>query len=281
MLDLPARRVEWHSIPGAPVPVWHLHGTGMGSQGLYMQSVKGFYHPVRVPRVQNPAFFPGAIAGVPKTDPTVTDLKVLSVGVDDDLRWEDVENKWWSSWSDEVDGTLRVYNRRGTGYREQAYRLQSWPDDAMDFEPDEEWPWAMPLIAYKPGWLGQTITSSWSGSGDGVLEFVNPGDLDIWVQLSLSNTGVEQWTVPTGIDGDTVALEVFDAGVGNLFIDTDPFVLQLESHTESQIAMSLLGLRFRFPIPANTIEPVEVPISVSGGSGLAQAYMTPKWRRPW
>ncbi|MFC0314479.1 hypothetical protein ACFQNE_02085 [Gordonia phosphorivorans] len=252
----------------------------MGEEGLYMQGVKGLYHPQRTPRVQTPAFYPGAIPGAPKTDPTVTDLKVLSVGVGG-AEWEAVEEAWWSSWSDEADGTLRVWNRAGTKYRWQPYRIQKWPDDDMDTEPDEEWPWALPLVSYRPGWRGQTITSTWSGTGSGTLALVNPGDLPCWAQISLTNSGVEQWTVPDGIGGDTVQLEVFDASVGDLFVDTDQFELQLESDVESQIAASLLGLRFRQPIPPRTTVPVNVPISVTGRPGAAKAYMTPMWLRPW
>lgn len=276
-----ARKVEAFGPDGSH---WILHGPGMGP--VIMSSVKGLYHPVRAQRVQTPAFFPGAIPGTPKTEPTVTDLKVFSAGIDG-LDWEAVENAWWQAWSDEEDTIIRVWNRAGTSYREQPYRVQTWPDDAMDDEPDEVWPWSMPLVAYRPGWRAPEIESPvWTGSGDGVLEFVNPSDQDIWVQIGLSNTGVERWTVPDGIGGEVVRLEVFDASVGNLFIDTDPFAMQLESHVDSQIAASLLGLRFRMPIPKGTLTPVQVPIRCENAAGApvpgeAKAWMTPLWKRPW
>lgn len=273
------RVVEVDGVDGS---MWPLHGPGMGP--VIMSGVKGLYHPLRVPRDQKPAFMPGGIPGIPKTDPQVIDLKVFSSGATG-VEWEEIENQWWAAWSDEADSTLRVFNRAGDAYRELDVRVQTWPEDDMDAEPEEEFPWAMPLIAYRPGWRGQTITSRWplSGTaiGSGTLKFVNPGDLDISVQISLTNTGVERWTVPDGIDGATVKLEQFPASVGDLFIDTDPFAMQLDSGVESQIAMSLLGLRFRKMIPANTTVPVEVPISVTGGAGAAKAYMTPMWKRPW
>ena len=273
------RVVEVDGVDGS---MWPLHGPGMGP--VIMSGVKGLYHPLRVPRDQKPAFMPGGIPGIPKTDPQVIDLKVFSSGATG-VEWEEIENQWWAAWSDEADSTLRVFNRAGDAYRELDVRVQTWPDDDMDAEPEEEFPWAMPLIAYRPGWRGQTITSRWplsgTATGSGTLKFVNPGDLDISVQISLTNTGVERWTVPDGIDGATVKLEQFPASVGDLFIDTDPFAMQLDSGVESQIAMSLLGLRFRKMIPANTTVPVEVPISVTGGAGAAKAYMTPMWKRPW
>lgn len=273
------RVVEVDGVDGS---MWPLHGPGMGP--VIMSGVKGLYHPLRVPRDQKPAFMPGGIPGIPKTDPQVIDLKVFSSGATG-VKWEEIENQWWAAWSDEADSTLRVFNRDNSSYRELDVRVQTWPEDDMDSEPDEEWPWAIPLIAYRPGWRGQTITSRWpltgTASGSGTLKFVNPGDLDISVQISLTNTGVEKWTVPDGINGDTVTLEQFPASVGDLFIDTDPFAMQLDSDVESQIAMSLLGLRFRKMIPANTTVPVEVPISVTGGAGAAKAYMTPMWKRPW
>lgn len=273
------RVVEVDGVDGS---MWPLHGPGMGP--VIMSGVKGLYHPLRVPRDQKPAFMPGGIPGIPKTDPQVIDLKVFSSGATG-VEWEEIENQWWAAWSDEADSTLRVFNRDNSSYRELDVRVQTWPEDDMDAEPEEEWPWAIPLIAYRPGWRGQTITSRWplsgTATGSGTLKFVNPGDLDISVQISLTNTGVEKWTVPDGINGDTVTLEQFPASVGDLFIDTDPFAMQLDSDTESQIAMSLLGLRFRKTIPANTTVPVEVPISVTGGAGAAKAYMTPMWKRPW
>lgn len=273
------RVVEVDGVDGS---MWPLHGPGMGP--VIMSGVKGLYHPLRVPRDQKPAFMPGGIPGIPKTDPQVIDLKVFSSGATG-VEWEEIENQWWAAWSDEADSTLRVFNRDNSSYRELDVRVQTWPEDDMDAEPEEEWPWAIPLIAYRPGWRGQTITSRWplsgTATGSGTLKFVNPGDLDISVQISLTNTGVERWTVPDGIDGATVKLEQFPASVGDLFIDTDPFAMQLDSDTESQIAMSLLGLRFRKTIPANTTVPVEVPISVTGGAGAAKAYMTPMWKRPW
>lgn len=273
------RVVEVDGVDGS---MWPLHGPGMGP--VIMSGVKGLYHQLRVPRDQKPAFMPGGIPGIPKTDPQVIDLKVFSSGATG-VEWEEIENQWWAAWSDEADSTLRVFNRDNSSYRELDVRVQTWPEDDMDAEPEEEWPWAIPLIAYRPGWRGQTITSRWpltgTASGSGTLKFVNPGDLDISVQISLTNTGVEKWTVPDGINGDTVTLEQFPASVGDLFVDTDPFAMQLDSDTESQIAMSLLGLRFRKTIPANTTVPVEVPISVTGGAGAAKAYMTPMWKRPW
>lgn len=280
-MDYP-RKVELYGVNGS---LWHLHGQGMGVEGVIMSGVKGLYHPVRVPRDQKPAFMNGAIPGIPKTDPQVTDLRVFTSGPTG-IAWERVENEWWQALSDEEDFTLRVYNRAGTAWRECPYRVQTWPEDDMDSEPEEDWPWAIPLIAYKPGWRGPTITSQWPvngvpAAGSGTLKFVNPGDLPMYVQIALTNTGVEKWTAPDGIGGATVELEVFDDSVGNLFIDTDPFALQLESQVESQIAASLLGMRFRFAIPPNTKVPVSVPISVTGGPGVAKAYMTPMWMRPW
>lgn len=278
MYDGP-RRVELVGVDGS---LWHLHGgRSMGREGVVMSGVKGLYHPVRKPRVQTPAFMDGAIPGIPKTDPQVTDLKVFSAG-EDGIEWERIENRWWDALSDEEDFTLRVYNRAGTSFRELRYRVETWPDDDMDSEPEEESPWAIPLIAYRPGWCGQTLTSKWDSTDPSKkLRFVNPGNLPLYVELSLTNTGSQRWTVPDGIGGATVKLEQFPASVGDLFIQTDPFTLQLESDVESQIGASLLGLRFRNPIPPRTFEPVEVPISVTGGSGVAKAYMTPKWKRPW
>lgn len=282
------RRVE---LDGVDDSLWRLHGPGMGDSGVFLASFKGLYHPQRAPMSQQPAFYPGAIPGDPKTNPQKIDLKLTTYAADP-IAWEDVEHRWWSAVNDEQDATLRVFNRKGDKHRELPVRVETYPDDSMDEEPDQVWDWALPMIAYAPGWRGQTIRSvagegeslPWTEGDPGVwsatITIGNPGDLPVWAEFALSNTGVEQWTVPDGVDGATVALEVFDASVGPIVVNSDPFTLQLDSQTESQIAASLLGLRWRYPIPANT-PPTEVPIKVTGGPGEATAYVTPMYRRPW
>lgn len=269
------RRVELDGVDGS---VWPLHGEGMGRDGVFLASFKGLYHPQRTPMSQQPAFYPGAIPGDPKTDPQKVDLKLTTFAADP-IAWEDVEHRWWSAVNDEEDATLRVFNRKGDKYRELPVRVEAYPDDTMDDEPDQVWDWALPMIAYAPGWRGQTIRSEFTGTA-GTITLGNPGDLPVWVEFSLSNTGVEKWTVPDGIGGAQITLEQFPASLGPIVVNSDPFTLQLDSLTESQIAASLLGLRWRYPIPPNT-PPTEVPISVTGGSGEAAAYVTPMYRRPW
>lgn len=269
------RRVELDGVDGS---LWHLHGAGMGVEGVFLASFKGMYHPQRSPMSQTPAFYPGSIPGDPKTDPQKIDLK-LTTHAPDPIAWEDVEHRWWSAVNDEADATLRVFNRAGTKYRTMPVRVETYPDDSMDSEPDQVWDWALPMVGHSPGWRGQTIRSEFTGTS-GTITLGNPGDLPVWAEFSLSNTGVEKWTVPDGIDGATVKLEQFPADLGPIVVNSDPFTLQLDSQTESQIAATLLGLRWRYPIPANT-PPTEVPISVEGGPGEAVAYVTPVHRRPW
>lgn len=279
----------WRSNPrvvkliGVDGSVWILHGPGMaigsGAPGVFLASFRGIYHPQRTPMSQQPAFYPGAIPGDPKTDPQKIDLQ-LTTHAPTAVQWEDVEHAWWSAVNDEEDATLQVWNRAGTSYRELPVRVETYPDDAMDSEPDTVWDWALPMVAYSPGWRGQTIKSEFDSTTDTTITIGNPGDLPVWVEFALSNTGVEQWTVPDGISGDSITLEVFPAELGELVVNSDPFTLQLDSTTESQIAASLLGLRWRHPIPPNT-SPTEVPISVTGGPGEAAAYVTPMYRRPW
>lgn len=271
-----SRRVEMVGVDGS---LWPLHGPGMFTKGVFLASFKGLYHPQRAPMVQTPAFYPGAIPGDPKTNPQKIDMKITTFA-DDPISLEAVEHEWWSAVTDEQDATMRVFNREGSSYREMPFRLESYPDDAMDDEPDQVWDWALPCVAYSPGWRGQTIRSEFNSQTDTTITLGNPGDLPVFAEFSLSNTGVEKWTVPDGVGGASVPLEVFPASLGPIVVNSDPFVLQLDSQTESQIVASLLGLRWRFPIPANT-PPTQVPISLTGGRGEAAAYVTPMYRRPW
>lgn len=274
------RVVELDGVNGSE---WTLHGEGMpiarGEAGVFLSSFRGIYHPQRVPMSQEPAFYPGAIPGDPKTSPQKIDLQLVT-HAPDPLAWEAIEQEWWAAVNDEEDATLRVWNRAHTTYRTMPVRVETYPDDSMDYEPGTEWPWALPMIAYSPGWRGQTIKSEFDSTTDTTITIGNPGDLPVWVEFALSNTGVEQWTVPDGISGESITLEVFPAELGELVVNSDPFTLQLDSVNESQIAASLLGLRWRHPIPPNT-PPTEVPISVTGGPGEAAAYVTPMYRRPW
>lgn len=275
-----ARRVELHGVDGS---LWVLHDAHdmpvmSGLRGVFLASFKGIYHPQRVPISQQPAFYPGAIPGDPKTDPQKIDLK-LTTHAPDPVAWEQVEREWWAAVDDERDAVLRIWNRAGTSYRDMPVRVETYPDDAMDDEPDDAWDWALPMVGYAPGWRGQTIRSEFTGTS-GTITLGNPGDLPVWAEFVLSNSGVESWTVPDGVGGESITLEAFPAELGELVVSTDPFTLQLDSVTESQIAATLLGLRWRYPIPPNTAA-TAVPISVTGGPGEAVAYVTPMYRRPW
>lgn len=287
------RKIE---LIGVDDSEWVLHGEGTpvlhGVAGIVLASVRGIYHPQRSPISQQPAFYPGAIPGDPKTDPQKIDLKLTS-WAPDAIAWEQIEEAWWRAVDDEADATLRVWNRAHTRYRDMPVRVETYPDDAMDFEPDTVWDWDLPMIAYSPGWRGQTIksvagegdeSSPWTEDEPGVwsatITLGNPGDLPAWAEFSLSNTGIEEWKVPDGVSGQSIELEQFPAELGPIVVNSDPFTLQLDSEVESQIAATLLGLRFRFPIPARTA-PTEVSISVTGGPGEATAYVTPMWKRPW
>lgn len=288
------RRVEVDGVDGS---LWHLHGTGMGAEGVILASFKGMYHPQRSAMTQEPAFYPGAIPGDPKTNPQKIDLK-LTTFAEDPIAWEAVETAWWSAINDEADATLRVFNRAGTSFREMPIRAEAYPDDSMDWEPGEVWDWSLPLAAYSPGWRGQTIREvarDWvqvtPGEWVGKIRVGNPGDLPAWPEFVLSNTGVEEWTVPDGIGGAVVKLEKFDASIGEIVVNSDPFALQLDSTVESQIAASLLGLRWRNAVEASPrppgktgpIETVDVEIRVKGPTSPPEAamYLEPLYRRPW
>lgn len=272
-----AREVIWFGPDGSE---WPLHGPGMGTKGVYLTSLRGIYHPVRVPLDTRPAYMQGARPGLPKTDPRVIDLKIFTTATTPE-EWEDVENEWWDAWSDEEDGTMRVFNRAGTYYRDIDLRLQKYPDNPFDWEPDEVFDWDMPTIAYDPWWRGPTVTSTWTPGGE--LKFANPGDVETWPHLMLENLGLgEQYTVPDGIDGDTVELEPLDPSEGDLLVDTDQMRLQMETAANTQFAARMAAMKFRNPIPPRT-PPTVVPVSVAGGNASAKvkAYMSPLYKRPW
>ncbi|MGI5222167.1 hypothetical protein [Nocardia sp. CA-290969] len=277
-----AREIRYIGVDGS---VWHLHGgEHMGAEGVYLTSLAGFYHPVRVPLSQTPAYMRGAIPGPSKTDPSIIDMRIFT-SARDDAEWEDVESAWWNAWSDEEDGLLIAGDRRG-GTREQPIRLQRYPAEPFDFEPETEMEWVLPTIAYSPGWRGQMLTSEWKntdGTGIGTLNLANPGDIEIWAQFSgWGQTGVRV-TLPDGIAGDTRQLPEFTDG-DHWLVDPDMTTgVNIDTVTETQAAALMAGMLFRHPIPPRTTEPVSVPVSATGGNTATEVkvFMTPLFKRPW
>ena len=87
------RTIRYLGVDGSE---WDLHGENMGAQGVYLTSLRGFYHPVRLPMKQTPAYMRGAKPGPSKTDPSVFDIKVFTTAESDE-EWEDVEEAWWAA----------------------------------------------------------------------------------------------------------------------------------------------------------------------------------------
>ncbi|WP_280305354.1 hypothetical protein [Nocardia neocaledoniensis] len=269
---------------GVDDSVWHLHGDQMGEEGVYLTSLAGFYHPVRVPMVQTPAYMRGAKPGPSKTDPSVIDMKMFtSASTEED--WETVESNWWNAWSDDVDGTLVAADRNGQE-RTQPVRLQRYPSEPFDWEPDTEMEWVLPIVAYSPGWRGPMLTSTWtntSGSGSGVLNLANPGDIEIWAQFAGWGQDGARVTLPDGIGDVTVPMPEFADGE-HWLVDPDLTTgVQVDTVTNTQAAARMAGMLFQHPIPGGTVVPVPRTVSVTGGDTTTQvtAYMTPLHRRPW
>jgi hypothetical protein len=278
-----ARSLIYEGVDGSR---WHLHGRDgsheMGDEGVYLTSLNGFYHPVRVPLSQTPAYMRGAKPGPSKTDPSRIDAKVFT-SADTAEEWEDIESAWWEAWDDEADGLLIAGSRKGT-YREQPVRLLSYPTEPFDYEPDDVFEWTMNLIAYSPGWRGQTLTSTWT-QADPHMRFANPGDLEIWPQIAgWGHDGEQLVALPDGIAGDTINLSDVEIVEGeHWLIDTDQLQLPAETVTDTQLAARFAGMRFKHPIPKRTTVPVEVPVTITGATAETEikAYMTPLYKRPW
>ena len=275
------RNIRYHGVDDS---VWHLHGHLMGEEGFYLTSLAGFYHPVRVPLSQTPAYMRGAIPGPSKTDPSIIDMKVFSSATTEE-EWEEIESAWWNAWSDEADGLLVAADRNGNE-RTQPVRLQTYPSDPFDWEPECEMEWTMPTVAYSPGWRGPLLTSNWvntSGSGSGTINLANPGDLEIWPQFAGWGQAGARVTLPDGIGTDTRELPEFADGE-HWLVDPDMTTgLQLDTVPNTQAAARMAGLLFQHPIPARTTVPVARAVSVTGGDTDTEvaAYMTPLYRRPW
>jgi hypothetical protein len=278
-----AREIKYIGVDGS---VWHLHGgEHMGAEGVYLTSLAGFYHPVRVTNSQTPAYMRGGIPGPSKTDPSVIDLRMFT-SAETPEDWEDVESAWWRAWSDEEDGLLVAGDRRGNT-REQPIRLQKYPSEPFDWEPETEMEWVLPTISYSPGWRGAELTSTWKntgGTGTGTLNFANPGDIDIWPQITgWGQTGV-RITVPDGIAGEERTLPEFADG-DHWMVDPDMTTgVNIDTVTSTQAAALMAGMLFRNPIPAHTVDPVSLPVTATGAHTTdteVKVFMRPIHMRPW
>ncbi len=259
--------------------VWPLHGEGMGSKGIYLTSLAGVYHPQRVPVVLTPAYKRGAIPGPPKTDASKIGLKIFTTAETPD-EWERVESRWWNAWSDEEDGTLEVESLSTGETRRQPIRLEKYPEDPFDYEPDTEMDWTMPCISYDPGWRGSLLKASATGTGLTVIKLANPGDVEIWPQYA--GDPVPGIRLPDGIGGALVDIHSaeYEPSNGEWLVVTDQLDVTVEDMADSQVVALLAGMMFQFPIPANT-PVVEVPIDLGTTETTVRAYMEPLYQRPW
>lgn len=258
--------------------VWHLHGENMGAEGVYLTSFNGIYHPKRVPVTLTPAYKRGAIPGPAKTDASRIGMKIFT-SAEDEAEWEEIESRWWNDWSDEEDGTLIVESLSTGTTRWQPVRLETYPDDTFDYEPEDTQDWTMPLISYDPGWRGPLLRSSFTGT-TGTIRVANPGDVDVWPHFA--GDPVPGIKLPDGIGGDLVDIKssTYDPANGEWLVITDQMEVTIEDMANSQVVALLAGMLFQHPIPAGTKKPVQVPIQ-AGTSTTIRATIQPLYNRPW
>lgn len=250
----------------------------MGDEGLYLTSFAGIYHPQRVPIVLTPAYKRGAIPGPSKTEASKIGMKVFTSAETPD-EWERVESRWWSDWSTEEDGLLVVESLATGLTRTQPVRLETYPSDPFDFEPETEMDWTMPVISYDPGWRGSLLKSSATGTGLTTIKLANPGDLEAWPQFA--GDPVAGLRLPDGLGGARVPLpDDMDPSEGEWLVVTDQLDVAIENMADTQLVARMAGLLFRNPIPAGT--PVtEVEIELGPTPTTVRAYLEPLYERPW
>ncbi|AWY06519.1 minor tail protein [Gordonia phage Trine] len=269
--------------------VWHLHGDQMGEEGVYLTSLSGIYHPERVPTVLTPAYKRGAIPGPPKTNASRVGLKIFT-SAENSAEWERVESRWWSDWSDEEDGILQVESLSDGSYRWQPIRIESYPSDPFDYEPEEDMAWTMSCISYDPGWRGRLITSSATGTGAKTIKLANPGDVELWPHFAGEpKSGIK---LPDGLGatlGATAAQDKsmvplpddMDPSEGDWLVITDQLEVPIENTANTQVVARMAGMLFQHPVPPGTWPPVEVPIRLGDSDTTVRAYMQTVYQRPW
>jgi hypothetical protein len=270
------RNVRYISPDGE---VWPLHGDGMGSKGIYLTSFAGIYHPQRTPVVLTPAYKRGAIPGPPKTDASVIGLKIFTTAETPE-EWERVESRWWNAWSDERDGVMVIESLSTGTTRWQPIRLSKYPEDPYDYEPDTEMDWTMPCISYDPGWRGQILKASATGTGMTKIKVANPGDTEVWPRFS--GDPVPGLRLPDGIGGDLVDIKSaqYDPENGEWLVVTDQLDVTVEDMANSQVVALLAGMMFRNPIPENTAV-TEVDIDLGSTNTTVRVQIEPLYKRPW
>lgn len=268
------RNVRYISPDGE---VWPLHGEGMGTKGVYLTSLAGFYHPARVPISLTPAYKRGAIPGPPKTDVSRILMKMFTTA-DSPAEWERVESRWWNAWSDEEDGRIEVESLSDGSYRWQPVRLEKYPDEPFDYEPEEDMDWTLPILAYDPGWRGPLITSTSTGTGAKTIKVANHGDIEGWPHFT--GDPVDGIQLPDGLSGRMIPLGDMDPEEGEWLVITDQLEVPIENIADTQIAARMAGLLFRSPLPAGT-KVQTVPINHGPTTNTVRFYLEPLYKRPW
>lgn len=263
-------------------------GPGSAAQGVAMgENLSGFYHAPRTPVRQSWAFQEGSTASpFPRVEERLLDFRLITRGYTA-AEWERIDSMLWNILTFDQDCVMRVSSTTSAP-REIRLRLDRKPKDSWLHDPGTHHfqAWDITAVACDPYWYGPEIKSTWkntTGSGSGYLQFSNPADVECWVQFACDGIiGTETWSLPDGLSGTKQTLPPLASGQ-EFLVDTYPLAWTLMVLDDSQAWAKMKSKAFLYSIPPQTITPVNVPVSVTGGNTQSSvtAYMIQRYDRPW
>jgi hypothetical protein len=250
-------------------PYWDLAGAHAGAQGVEMApQLAGLMHLPFTQLLSEGAYQVGATFERTTVDKREFKLAVMiNVGQPDTIfRYRMIEQRWWASWSKDVDGFLGVFTRTH-GWRFMRVRLASTPNTVMDLDPaafdNNFMQWDLDVIAGDPYFQKRLETASWSNDGDtppstpwdqlqdllqkfgsalfpnlipgvhlgeGNLVVPTRGTQPEWPKFLISSPG-QTW-IEDGPGGTMIPLPVLTPDDGTVLVDTDPIKRTLTATTD-------------------------------------------------
>jgi hypothetical protein len=236
-------QTKWVYIHPSNNYLWRLAGPGRGREGVVLaKELEGAMHPPFDIKYSEGPYLIGAQAERVDYQKRTISLGVVIQPNRNAERREDanpfsyrlIEDKWWSSWSNEVPGYLGSFTRTH-GWRWLKVLLGEASKTAVSIDPvahdNNLMQWNMVLHAPWPFYSKRSLTKTFKCSLDnyrvdtelceGTIKVPNRGTWESWPKYLI--TGHGDVTIQDGTGGRMITLPRFYSSDGDyMMVDTDP-----------------------------------------------------------
>lgn len=234
-------QTKWAYVHPSNNKVWHLAGPGRGREGVVLaKELDGIMQPEFEIRYSEGPYLIGAQAERVDWKKRVINLGVViqpNLNAErpespNPFSYRQIEDSWWSSWSESVPGFLGCFTRTH-GWRWLRVTLGEATKTTVSQDPvahgNNTMTWNMTLHAPWPFFSKRAMTRTWKadpetlrdGRYEGIIKIPNRGTWEAWPKYLIR--GVGDVTIQDGTEGKMVRLPRFFATDGAyMMVDTDP-----------------------------------------------------------